>query len=92
MSISVKTETLPVGVVPRTPVILLALSLHDVRFELRAGPWWQVAGIGIGTFFGILWVVALSEELFFRGVIERAMLDRSRTGAVLVSAVLYNTH
>ncbi len=73
------------------PVVLLALSLHDVRFELRAGPWWQVAGIGIGTFFGILWVVALSEELFFRGVIERAMLDRSRAGAVLVSAVLYGS-
>jgi membrane protease YdiL (CAAX protease family) len=73
------------------PVVLLALSLHDVRLELRTGPWWQVAGIGIGTFFGILWVVALSEELFFRGVIERAMLDRSRTGAVLVSAVLYGS-
>jgi membrane protease YdiL (CAAX protease family) len=72
-----------------TPIVLLALGLHDVRFELRAGAWWQVAGIGIGTFFGILWVVALSEELFFRGVIERAMLDRSRVAAVLVSAILY---
>jgi membrane protease YdiL (CAAX protease family) len=73
------------------PVVLLAVALHDVRFELRAGPWWQVAGIGIGTLFGILWVVALSEELFFRGVIERAMLDRSRIGAVLVSAILYGS-
>jgi membrane protease YdiL (CAAX protease family) len=73
------------------PVVLLALGLHDVSFGLRAGPWWQVAGIGIGTFFGSLWVVALSEELFFRGVIERAMLDRSRTAAVLVSAILYGS-
>jgi membrane protease YdiL (CAAX protease family) len=73
------------------PVVVLALGLHDVRFGLRAGPWWQVAGIGIGTFFGSLWVVALSEELFFRGVIERAMLDRSRTAAVLVSAILYGS-
>jgi len=73
------------------PVVLLAVALHDVRFELRAGPWWQVAGIVIGTFFGSLWVVALSEELFFRGVIERAMLDRSRIGAVLVSAILYGS-
>jgi uncharacterized protein len=71
------------------PIVLLAVGLHDVRFELRAGAWWQVAGIGIGTFFGILWVVALSEELFFRGVIERAILDRSRVAAVLVSAILY---
>jgi len=73
------------------PVVLLALGLHDVRFELRAGPWWQVAAIGIGTFFGILWVVALSEELFFRGVIERAMLGSSRVAAVLVSAMLYGS-
>jgi membrane protease YdiL (CAAX protease family) len=73
------------------PIVLLALALHDVRFELRAGPWWQVAGIGIGAFFGSLWVVALSEELFFRGVIERAMLDRSRVAAVLVSALLYGS-
>lgn len=73
------------------PIVVLALGIHDVRFELRAGPWWRVAGIGIGTFFGILWVVALSEELFFRGVIERAMLGRSRAGAVLVSAALYGS-
>ena len=73
------------------PIVVLALGIHDVRFEIHAGPWWKVAGIAIGTFFGILWVVALSEELFFRGVIERAMLDRSRTGAVLVSAALYGS-
>jgi membrane protease YdiL (CAAX protease family) len=73
------------------PIVVLAMGIHDVRFELRAGPWWRVAGIGIGTFFGILWVVALSEELFFRGVIERAMLGRSRVGAVFVSAALYGS-
>ena len=73
------------------PIVVLAMGIHDVRFELRAGPWWRVAGIGIGTFFGILWVVALSEELFFRGVIEHAMLGRSRVGAVVVSAALYGS-
>jgi membrane protease YdiL (CAAX protease family) len=75
------------------PLVLLALGLHDVRFELRAGEWWQIAGIGIGTFFGILWVVALSEELFFRGVIERALLNwaHSPVLAVAVSAVFYGS-
>ena len=75
------------------PIVALALGIHDVHFELVSGPWWRVAGIGIGTFFGILWVVALGEELFFRGVIERALLDtwRSTAVAVAVSALLFGS-
>jgi uncharacterized protein len=75
------------------PLVLLGLGLHDVRFAPLAGEWWRIAGIGIGTFFGILWVVALSEELFFRGVIERALLNvtRSPVMAVVVSAVLFGS-
>ena len=53
------------------PIVALALGLHDVRFEPLHGTWWRIGGTAIGTFFGILWVVALGEELFFRGVIER---------------------
>ena len=72
------------------PVIGAALGLHDVRFEPH-GPWWLIVGIGAGTFFGILWVVALGEELFFRGVIERAFLKawRSPVPAILLSAILF---
>jgi uncharacterized protein len=73
------------------PIILLALGLHDVEFAPRQGAWWQVAIFGIGTFFGILWVVAISEELFFRGFIERFLLNvwNSRVGAVAVSSLLF---
>lgn len=73
------------------PLSFLAAGLHVYRFAPLHAPWWQIAGIAIGTFFGILWVVALSEELFFRGVIERALLDAwpSPLLAILVSAVLY---
>jgi membrane protease YdiL (CAAX protease family) len=75
------------------PVVLLALGLHDVRWEPLAGEWWRVAGIGVGTFLGFLWVKALSEELFFRGVIARALLDRmsSRVLAVILSAIVYGS-
>jgi membrane protease YdiL (CAAX protease family) len=40
-----------------------------------------------------LWVVALGEELFFRGVIERALLNgwRSPVPAVLLSAILFGS-
>lgn len=73
------------------PIALLALWLHDVRFALADGPWWRVAGLGLGVFFGTLWVVALGEDLLFRGVIERALLDRWRSPAigVMVSALLF---
>ncbi len=73
------------------PLTFLAIGLHVYRFAPAHGPWWQVAGIAIGTFFGMLWVVALSEELFFRGVVERALLDhwRSPLPAIMISAMLY---
>ncbi len=73
------------------PLLAVALGLHDVRFAPIYGEWWRIAGIAIGTFFGILWVVALGEELFFRGVIERALLNRSGSSvlAVALSALLF---
>ena len=75
------------------PIILLALWLHDVRFAPIHGDWWRVAAVAIGTFFGALWVIALSEELFFRGVIARAALNewRSPAVAVLISAALFGS-
>lgn len=75
------------------PICLLALGLHDVRFVLPERNPWQIAVIAIGTFFGIFWVVALSEELFFRGVVTPAVLRvwRSPVLAVVVSALLYGS-
>jgi membrane protease YdiL (CAAX protease family) len=73
------------------PIVVLALALHDVRFEPLHGTWWQITGVATGTFFGVLWVVALGEELFFRGVIQRALLKFSESPvlAILVSAIIF---
>ena len=73
------------------PIAALAVGLHDVRFAPLQGEWWRIAAIAIGTFFGILWVVAFGEELFFRGVVERALLNgwSSPVLAVSISAVLF---
>lgn len=74
------------------PIVALALGLHDVRFVLlHESAWWRTAGIAIGTFFGALWVVALGEELFFRGVIERWLLNTwmAPAAAVVLSAVIF---
>jgi membrane protease YdiL (CAAX protease family) len=73
------------------PIVVVALGIHDVRFAPLHQTWWRVVVIGMGTFFGVLWVVALAEELFFRGVIERALYDnwRSPALAVVISAVVF---
>ncbi len=73
------------------PLCLLALGIGMVQFAAVRGPWWQIAGVTAATFFGALWVVALSEEFFFRGVVERAFLNawNSPTTAILISAALY---
>lgn len=75
------------------PIVALALALHEVRFAPMQGEWWRIAAIATGTFFGILWVVAFGEELLFRGVIERALLNcwRSPVLAVAVSALLFGS-
>ena len=33
--------------------------------------WEQMPALALGTFFGILWVVALGEEFFFRGLLQQ---------------------
>ena len=72
------------------PISILALDLHDVRFAPVQRDPWQVGIIAVGTFFGILWVVALGEELFFRGVIANALMKIwPPLVAVSVSAILF---
>jgi uncharacterized protein len=75
------------------PITMLALGLHDVRFEPADGPWWRVLGIALGTFFAFLWVIALGEELFFRGVVQRALSENWRSPglAIFVSAILFGS-
>ncbi len=75
------------------PLCVLGLELRAVRFAPLHGAWWRVAGIAMGTFFGALWVIALGEEIFFRGVIQRALLNvwRSPIVAIVVSAILFGS-
>ncbi len=73
------------------PLGVMANLLGEFRFAPITGPWWQIILTGGATFFGVLWVVALAEELFFRGFIERALLDMRipTIVAVIASAVLF---
>lgn len=80
-------------VITLLPVCAIALGLHDVRFSMPAREPWIAIAQTIGTFFGIFWVVALSEELFFRGFIARGLIRSgwNTAAAVLLSAVLFGS-
>ncbi len=79
-----------IGIVP---LGLEAVLIKDVQFVPHAGPWWLVIGLVVGYFFAFLWVVAFGEELFFRGVIERMLLDsrKSPLVAIAVSAIVFGS-
>jgi membrane protease YdiL (CAAX protease family) len=73
------------------PISLLAYGVHFARFAPRQFPAWEWIAIAGGYFFGALWVVAFSEEIFFRGVILHGILKwrRSAAFAVIVSTLVY---
>jgi membrane protease YdiL (CAAX protease family) len=64
----------------------LALWLGAIRFAPPA-PLWKTAGI----FLGILWVVALSEEFFFRGVLMEWIEEWSYSQAIalVITSLLF---
>jgi membrane protease YdiL (CAAX protease family) len=70
-----------------------ALALFIQFTEPKPGPviWIKVVPIAIFTFLGMLWVVALSEEFFFRGILQ-PMLSRwlsSRWMGLILTSVLF---
>jgi membrane protease YdiL (CAAX protease family) len=73
------------------PISAMALGIHAVQFSpLQRDPIVLVS-TAVGTFFGILWGVALGEDLFFQGVVTRALVGtwNSWLVAITVSAVLF---
>jgi membrane protease YdiL (CAAX protease family) len=67
--------------------LVLALALDFARFTPARGWWWKLAP----TFLGMLWVVALSEEFFFRGLLQRwaATWLESTAAGLVIAAVLF---
>jgi membrane protease YdiL (CAAX protease family) len=68
----------------------LGWMLKLSQFHVRPGGWWQTAASAALTFLGMLWVVALREEFFFRGLLQE-WFD-SRRGLVAVSVVFGLVH
>ena len=79
------------------PVALLAG--RAVKFAAPHAPhadgWLHASVLGLGTFFGVLWVLALGEEFFFRGLLQQwigGWLHNEWLGLALASALFGLAH
>jgi membrane protease YdiL (CAAX protease family) len=70
---------------------VLAYLVRLGRFHPQALPWWKFGLLLILTFWGILWVVSLAEEFFFRAFLQRVLArgTHSDTAGLLVAAALF---
>ena len=69
----------------------LAYWERVARFHPQNLVWWKFAALLVGTFAGILWVVALAEEFFFRAFLQQVLARRahSETFGLLAASVLF---
>lgn len=72
--------------------VLFAMGWALDFFALRelSRPWPETLAITAGTFFGIFWVVALSEEFFLRGLLQQWLaewLGSFRSGLIATSLI-----
>ena len=75
---------LPVGAI-------IAYLVHFARFHPPHLDWWKFPLLLIGTFLGMLWVVALAEEFFFRVFLQQVLARglRSESIALIVASALF---
>jgi membrane protease YdiL (CAAX protease family) len=71
--------------------VALSLGLGFASFHPHADVWWWTILLTVGTFAGMLWVVALSEEFFFRGLLQQWLSRglKSEWAGLLATSVLF---
>ena len=71
----------------------LAWSIGFARPHAPVLDWQKATLLAVGTFFGILWVVALGEEFFFRGLLQQWMTSwlSSEVGGLVVTSLLFGS-
>ncbi len=70
---------------------VLGWAVGFAKVHLRPYEWWQYAAVVLGTFLGMFWVVALREEFFFRGLLQRWLTGwlGNEIMALLAASVLF---
>ena len=71
----------------------LAWAIGFARPHAPALDWHRATLLAAGTFFGVLWVVALGEEFFFRGLLQQWMTAwlSSEAGGLVVTSLLFGS-
>ena len=75
-----------------TPVAaVLAWRVGFARPHLPPPGWERTSFLAVGTFFGVLWVLALGEEFFFRGLLQQWMTGwlRNQWAGLIVTSLLF---
>jgi len=73
----------------------IALATGLFRFRSLDGDPWRTVLIAAGTFLGMLWFVALTEEFFFRGMLQQwlcAWTGNRRIGLAMASLAFGAVH
>jgi membrane protease YdiL (CAAX protease family) len=71
----------------------VAWATAFTHFHLRYASWGKTSLVAVATFFGILWVVALGEEFFFRGLLQQWITRwlKSDWGGLLLTSLLFGS-
>lgn len=73
----------------------LSYAVNFAHFRPQPLEWWKFLLLAAGTFLGILWVVALAEEFFFRAFLQSLLAKQLRSdwlGLALASALFGIAH
>lgn len=72
---------------------VLAWAIGFARPHLPTAGWQKTSVVALATFFGILWVVALGEEFFFRGLLQQwfSAWTRSETVGLIAASVAFGS-
>ena len=65
--------------------------VHFAGYRPLHAEWWKFALLLVGTFLGMLWVVALAEEFFFRAFLQTLLARslRSNTAGLIAASTLF---
>ena len=69
----------------------VAFFIGFAQPHLPTSSWERTPVIAVGTFFGILWVVALGEEFLFRGLVQQWLGDwlKSPWAGLVIASLLF---
>jgi len=71
----------------------LASWIGFAKFKTPSLGWERTSFLAVVTFFGVLWVLALGEEFFFRGLLQQWMTAwvHSEWGGLIVTSLLFGS-